>query len=701
MLNPTTYFAQDESEAFAQEAWSRIGAYYEFLRSSEHFARISKAFRYMYGVSGRDGTSWRLQRDGAKGELVRLQSGDFRNLAEHRVTIATQHKPTWNPIATNSDFASLTQTTLASGLLDYYWREKRVQRYLHRAVRQIQWAGEGFIFGGWDISKGEAVFFDPESGQEEKAGDLWFFNPSTRDVARDPFASSWEVSPWKAVRQPICKWDLAAQYPEKTEEILCLQDNPFDPLSGQPRKTDEVSIWHFFHERTPACPNGRYAILGSDKTVLMDLPMLPYRRVPLIRLVEDEIEGTPFGYTAMWDTMGPLEAADKLSAAILSQQMAHAIPKIIGVKGSGLSYKMLATGLAYIEVNSMEQKPETLDLAEVNAQIFQFREALKAEAQEMANLNDVARGVVDESIKSGAHAALYDAIAQRGANALQEAYFSGCEDIGTFVLHTLADYAGDSERTARIIGEHNRQLVYTFTSDDLQDYERVTVEAVDSATKTALGKQAIADKLLDKGALGQGEIAGAKYITLVKTGELEQTTEAPQSNILRLKRDKEMLSKGIGPMPMQPTVDPLTGAPMLDAAGKPILQAAPEPGATYLPILETDPHWLDIPEYLTVLGSTEARQNADVIRAVTDAVMVKLEMWRNMSPDLIFLLGGQPAPTTMSAPGMPGDTSGTPPPAPGGSNSTGPGPELPQQPQLPTNPATGQEHEMASGGLPQ
>jgi hypothetical protein len=696
------YWAALDAEEYAKEAWDRIGAYYEFTRTSPHFRRIAKAYRTIYSVGGTDGTTWELSRSGSQGQIIRLQSGQYRNLAEHRVTIATQQKPAWLPVANNSDFASLAQSKSVSNLMDYYWRDKRVSRHLRDALKAIQWGGEGFTFKLWDSEAGNLVAADPDSGEQVKEGDLRYLTPTVFDVVRDAHASSWDSTTWRAVREPVSKWDLAARFPEHAEEILKLQADPHDSLrtrvGGSADKTDEVFIFHMLHERSPALPGGRYAIIASASLVLLPPMDMPYRTNPLTRIVEDEIEGTPFGYTAMWDVLGLSEAYDKLTAAILTNQISHAINKIVGVKGAGTNYKQLTEALGFIEVNSMEQAPKPLDLSDMNPQVFQFRSELAGEMQQLANLNDVSRGVASDNVKSGAHAALFDAIALRGANALQEAYFAASEDDGTFILHALADFGGDSERTGRIVGENNRPLLFTFNPADLGMFERVTIESVNSALKTATGKEAVADKLLEKGALGQPNdpTVAQRYLTLVKTGEVEQFTEAPQMQFLRIKRDKEMLAKGIGPVPMAPSVDPVTGVP-----GE---QPMPEMGQQYLVIIETDPHWIDIPEYLAVLSSPEARENPAVTEAVLSAVKVKLDMWRNMDPDLLALLGGPPPPSMAGGmgPPMPGESSGTPPPAPGESSGTKPpAPEAPaggaNLPNLPSNPQSGETYDPNEG----
>lgn len=697
--DPADFWAARQPDDFAKDAWQRIQAYYQYAGSSQHFERINRAYRTTFQVGGPDGRAWKLEQSGKKGEIIRLQSGDYHNLSEHRITIATQQKPAWQPVATNSDFASLAQANTVAGVLDYYWREKRVARRMREALEALQWGGEGFIHGGWDVNAGETVAADPETGEEVKEGDMWFRSAHVYDVARDPHARAYESCTWLAVREPISKWDLAAKFPEKADDILKVsRDQQSQTYSEYAKQdSDEIFIWHVYVKKSPAMPQGRYMQLAADNIWLLDVP-LPFRDIPLFRFTEKELEGTPFGMTTMFDCLGKQEAFDKMTAAIITNFIAHAINKIVGVKGSGINYKQLADALGYIEVSSMEQMPQVLNLSEMNPQVIQFRQMLAQEMQQLANLNDVARGVSSENIKSGSHAAIFDAIALRGANALQEAYFDGSADVGTFVLHTLADYAGDSERVARIVGENNRPLLFTFTAKELQGFERVTVEVVNSSLRTAAGKQSVADALLQKGALSD-DITARRYLALVKTGELESMTEAPMSHFLRVKRDKEMLAKGIGPVPMIPVIDPLSGAPMMGPDGQPMTQPMPEPGVQYLAILETDPHWLDIPEWLSVLSSPEARENPAVVEAVTGGVRQKLQMWRNMDPDLLALLGGPPPPS-MSG-GMPppgGPPSGTPPPQPGGQSGTAkPAGQEPDMPKLPTNPETGEQHDPTAG----
>lgn len=694
-----TYWASCPTDDVGGELASRVEAYYRWASTSPLIRRIILARRLIMGLESKAGAvSWEVRRGGVAGELAKMRSNHFGSVADQRVNLALQQEPAWQPIATNSDYASLAQSTTVSGVLDYYYRDLRVERKIRKSADDMQWAGEGFVLGAWDVAKGRAVANDPESGEVVNEGDLTFSNPNTLDVVRDWQANSWDSLSWHTVRDFSNKWDIACSHPDKRDEILGVSGDAWGQSARfgatlEQAESDQIPVFHFFHERTPALPNGRYVIFLSGDIVLFDGD-LPYRKSPLFRAAEKEIDGTPFGWSAAFDAMGPQEVVDALTTAIVSHQSAMAIPKIVGVKGSGIRYKDLAQALGYIEVNDKNQIPQVLDLSPMGDQVYAFRSALVQEVQMFQGVNDIQRGVVNPAIKSGAHAALYDAIALRASSRLQKAVYALMEDVGTFVLHTLTDMAGDSERIARIAGEHNRPLVIAFTpAEDLAGFDRVAIEATNHTGKTAIGKQAIADALLEKSALGTGDAVAHRYVQLIKTGEVEQLTEGPQSNALRLKRDKELMAKGIGLAPLGPVVDPISGMPQLDPmTGQPVTKRQPEQGKTYVGIHMAQPHWLDIPEYLSVLSSPEALQSPEVTAAVLEVVQEKLNLWRTMDPDLMMLLGGSPPPSqSMTLP--PADGGGSTPTQPpgGGRQSETPNPQNPSQlpgpSDLPAKPA--------------
>lgn len=670
-MDSSQYWAAAPTDEIGAHAAKRVEAFYRWCQSSALVRRMLLARRLIYGLENKAGaTSWEVRKGGVRGELSKMRSDHFGDYAERRVTLATQQPPSWQPVATNSDHASLAQATTVSGVLDYYYREQRLDRHFEQALDDIQWGGEGFVFGGWDVNKGPAIAGDPETGEKVTEGDLFFKNLTALDVARDVYASTWAASPWKIARVPVNKWDLAARHPEKTDEILKI-DRDWTDITGfraevSELESDEVFLFYLLHERTDALPEGRFVEFVSGNGVLFDGPM-PFRDSPLMRAWESELRGTPFGWTAMFRCLGPQEVVDALTTAITTNQVAHAVNKIVGFKGSGLSYKQLTQALAYLEVKDPSQIPQVLNFSQTPGDVFQYRKDHIAEMGMFSGVNEIQRGIVNPAIKSGAHAALFDAIGNRNNSRLQRAHHVLAEDVGTFVIHVLADYAKDSQRVARIVGQQNQPLLIHFTGADLEGFDRVTVEAVNHALKTVVGKQTVADTLLQNGALGQGELAGQRYLQLAKTGDLDQMTEDPRADALRRKRDKELLAKGIGLAPLMPDVDEL-GRPVLDPMGMPSMSRQPQEGQEHVVVHMGQRHWLDIPEYLSVLSSPAAMADDNVVSVVLDVVQEKLNLWKTMDPDLLFLLQG-PLPPSMQ---MAMQAAATPPPEDGKPSGTSP-----------------------------
>jgi hypothetical protein len=141
-----------------------------------------------------------------------------------------------------------------------------------------------------------------------------------------------------------------------------------------------------------------------------------------------------------------------------------------------------------------------------------------------------------------------------------------------------------------------------------------------------------------------------EFLAVYTTGNLTQTFDAQKAHLGRLAKEKELLLQGIGLPPVDAQASLEKGEPVFVDDGQPHIR----------PLL-TDRHWVDIPEYLALLESPDARSDAKLVRAVTEVVQEHLRLWRAMPPDLLQLLGGPPPPP----PDMPPPIPGAAPPAEG------------------------------------
>lgn len=99
----------------------------------------------------------KLTNSGIKLEYTKISVNHFRNLIQHQLVMTTSQRPSFEAKAANDDYKSQTQCILAQGLLDYYMREKRLEKHFKSAVETSLWAGEGFICLEWDASEGKSM----------------------------------------------------------------------------------------------------------------------------------------------------------------------------------------------------------------------------------------------------------------------------------------------------------------------------------------------------------------------------------------------------------------------------------------------------------------------------------------------------------------------------------------------------------------
>jgi hypothetical protein len=236
-----------------------------------------------------------------------------------------------------------------------------------------------------------------------------------------------------------------------------------------------------------------------------------------------------------------------------------------------------------------------------------------------------------------------------------------------------------------VMGADNRWTVKTLRGEELGEVLRVSVKTANALSKTTAGRAEIADKLLERGAIGPQE-----YLRIIQTGQLEPTFHGPVGELNSIKARSEKLLRG-----------------------------------EKAPALQWDNHQLCIREFKALLNS-EARENPEIVSIVMEAINEHFMLWTQLSqqsPDMLAASGCPPLPQAqaigqqammMEQQGM--QAAGGPPPT-GGPGQPGPRPQpqpnteeprakpgpdaappgaeptgqkMPRQPKQPNNPMTGQ-----------
>jgi hypothetical protein len=562
------YFAADEVDVLVSYLDKRAQDWFQALTTSDYLDKIKRSWQAYHGIYYEN--SHTVSFGGENGELVNMPVNHFANIAQNTLTMVTATRPSFQARAINTDLKSTIQTNLANGLLDFYMRDKRLEKDLKLAAEYAIVLGTGYIKMEWNATAGRIVDeIEPEfetaidelTGEQYDVlddngapkivsegfpiyeGDVEFSTLSPLDVVFDTSRETTKMD-WQLCRTFKNKYDLAAKYPEFHDDIVKLETKtelyqyrlsltPYD-------ETVDIPVYEFFHRPTEALPRGRYVLYLSPEVVLVD-DVLPYQKLPIFRISYRDILGTPFGYTNMFDLLPLQEEINALYSTAVTNNHTFGIQNIVSQSDSGLTINELSGGLNHIQVNDLSQAPRALQLTQTSPETYNLIQMLVRDMEVISGINSVARGNPDpkQQLRSGNSLALVQAQALQFVSPLQQSYIQLIEDVGTNLILMLQRFA-TSPRVAEISGIANATYIKWFTGGDLNAVNRVVVDAGNALMQTTAGRFEIAQNLVQMGIIKAPE----ELMSVLNTGKLENLTESQNKQTILIRAENEALLEG-------------------------------------------------------------------------------------------------------------------------------------------------------------
>lgn len=611
-MSNNKYWASLPTKEVGRELEARNTEYKDFLRNSGILEELKKSYRLFYGNSA-------IQEDD-DGHTA-MSVNHYASLIRSIHTSVTNQRPAFQALAVNSDYESQADTQLASGLLDFYMRTKRLEDHMKIATELALYLREGWISCKWNVTGGETYGVNPESGQPVYEGDVEFDTHSILEIARDTRNKAKQN--WYIVNEQANKWDLIAKYPELEQQIKSIQsnleiENEIDltyRLSGVDTEPDQIPIKTFYHAKTPALPEGRMVTFLDADVILFDGP-LPYKDLYLFRITPSQAFSTAFGHSNAMDLIPLQDAIDMSFSTILTNHNAFGVQNITSEKGSGVSINQIAEGLNLVEHNKGTSPPQALNMVQTPPEIFNFASMLIQNQETISGQNAVSRGNIPTQLSGTAMALIANQAIQFNSG-VQQSYNTLLENVGSALIELLQTYA-NTPRVALITGKSKRSLMKTFTNKNLKGINRVVVESANSLSKTAAGKVEMANNLLNSGLIKTPE----QYISVVTTGTLEPLYEHEMSQLNLIRQENELMAEG--------------------KASR---------------VLITDDHSAHILEHSVILNSPEARNNEQISAVVLGHIMEHIELSRTIDPQLAEMLKHTPIQTKQPPQPQPIDTT--------------------------------------------
>jgi hypothetical protein len=665
------YFATLETEKLLPELENRIKNFNQFMINSRRALKSNKSeqryFGKHFGEMGAGASS--TQDVGDDNELTAFGVNYYRMLIKHVLAFTTSQKPAFDPRAKNSDTKSSQQARLASNILDAYMTEKRMGRHVVSAAERALVSAKGYVYMTWDPSAGR-----PYGTQEVKdkdgqpvlkdgqpvekvvyEGDPEIRSLSWRDVIYDTKVREDSKHKWKVVRTYENKWDLVARHPEVAEKIIALSSEDEYEMLGiksdhtyrtEDQDSDIVAVYHFYHLRSDAVQSGRYTKFLSGQIALYDGPM-PYRSLPVKRITPGEEFDTSEGYTDAFDILVLQEVVNVLYSIPFSNQQAFANQVIWLPEGCQVSPKQIS-GMTILKGGLPGTEPKGINLCATPAELFKNVEMIENAMTKLMGLNDAAIGDPKGDLKTGVAIGRLQAMAIQYASNFQRSYAELLEDVGTFLLQLLQDFA-KTERMIALAGARNKGAMTSYTGESINAIDRVSVDLGNALARTAAGRAELADKWLE-----QGNITFKQYTQILNTGNLDPIYESEEAQPELIQKENELL---------------LEGKPVKALVG--------------------DGHKAHIKEHKAAIDDPYLRSQAaagdpvanQIIQATLAHIDEHINFEMTQMPIWFAISGEQPPPPPPMPPGPP------PPGAPGPDGAPlPPGPELPSMPEAPPMP---------------
>lgn len=528
------------SKDFASEIIDRMDGHFTHWSQSGVGKTAWRAYQAYHSLSSDVGqTGYGLKFVGQDGELTTANVNHFRNLIRHQRVLVTSQRPAFEPMANNSDADSLNRVRMARTLLDYTMRQERIDARLETAIETALVLSTAYAITGWDprvsaSSPGRitCAIRTPCEVATEKVRD---YAATSWWIVRD-FESRWDIATRLAAEKPDDARKVIKQsFSEADYQFSTVgpDDAGFDP--------DQIPVYTLIAKPTRALPLGRRTRVCGEGIVIEDGPY-PYPYPLIHRCAPAEFLGTSVACADSWDLLVVQEAYNAVMALAMTRMEAFGVPNVIAPEGSELGAQDFY-GMNLLTYPPGLEKPSLLELLNIPGEIPKLLEMFKELGETLSGINSVSRGNPQENIKSGAMAALVQAMAVQFNSAQERAYTHLLEDVGSSIIKAYQTHV-EPDTIIAIAGESDTGSVMTLKRESLQGIDRVTVKSVSSVAKTSAGRADMADKMLQYKMIRFPQ----EYETVLNTGVHIPVLGDATTEFASIQKENEMMQRGETPI---------------------------------------------------------------------------------------------------------------------------------------------------------
>lgn len=501
-------------------------------------------------------------------KVSKIVINHLADLTMNRVSRLIKFKPAVAVLPANDEFSDKNAAKSVKSLLDHVWYNHNFEGTMTvEYARNASVMGESYLFILWDPHKGDLhpsyrtlskkgkVPLLDEDGkpQVDDAGNTIYLDQPVRvgDVDYQIVLST-EVWPEKKQRwsdvnyifkRNVCSPDeLRSMFRDKAGQIKETGGaRIYDYEKMELRDGRNEVVWfEFWHKRTDFMDKGRYVAWTGDTLLANKEFPFSHRWLPCVRFTDHDLPGELYG-DSFFERVKPIVSTyNNLTNLILRNQYLVAHPKWMYPAGS-VNRIQLANDITMVEYKG-PTPPVLVQSNPTPNEMFQFREQLKEEFQQLSGVFGVSRGEPPPGIKAGVALQFLSEQEQERFNELVLKYNEAVRQIAIMTIAVAGDYYDSSDdRMVRVLGKNNEWRTIFFDAANLsKDYD-VRVQNSSALPET---KAARIQTLMDLNREFPGQVDPSQLLDMIDMGNTEKYVSTATVNVRQAEAENELLLNG-------------------------------------------------------------------------------------------------------------------------------------------------------------
>lgn len=539
-------------------------------RENEQRIRIQRRNLALYkGIQYQESEARAENRDRAADRstfLRKIVANHLFDLTKNRASRLIKFRPAVAILPTNDELRDKLSAKACKALLDHIWYENDFEGTIQlQLATHAMIMGESYLFIGWDESKGpvspayleakkkhgDKIPLMDETGQQRKDefGNLIFVEKEVRigdveyrvelspEVLLDKKNRMEEVLHCYTSRM-IDAEALRIQYPAKAAEIRLHNDQyyDYDRMELKPTR-NQVKVYTFIAKRQPGMEKGRRIVFTRDCILENDVSPYSMQGLPFVRFTDLDFPGELHGHSFFEIIKGLTGTYNNLTNIILRNLLLVSHPKWMVPAGSA-SIDKLGNDVTIVQYKG--PTPPTLAVAQTTPpEVYNFRQQLREEFQQIAGVFGVSRGEPPPGIKAGVALQFLSEQESERYNELSLKWNETIRQTAELTLSVAHDYYDESdERMVMVLGKNNEYMSEFFDAADLNHDYDIRIQNSSALPKSVAART---QTLLDLSERFPDKFTGEQVIDMLDLAQSDKFVDAATVAVRTAEAETEKL----------------------------------------------------------------------------------------------------------------------------------------------------------------